>query len=214
MAARSWPTTYGRSDKPKMPLQIKNFMQSYVARHVQDKMDPKTFMSGYVYIYIPHIYIVQIFIYSHLTSLSIQRHFTMATYKNTELGQVQQALSCAKQKCKRRKDKVLKLKKSIVQLKEKSVHEDLTAKEKALLVRQEFEHKHELADVAALQEEIKQLKTLQDDKRSKKKQQDQIFQEDREDEAEQAGDALLEDLYGIHKTAEIQKENVLEFKDM
>ncbi len=51
MAVRSWPTTFGRSPKPKMPVQIRAFMQSYVGRYVQDKMSPKTFMAGYVYKY-------------------------------------------------------------------------------------------------------------------------------------------------------------------
>ncbi len=45
-ATRAWPTTFGHSDKPKMPKQIGTFMQSYVARHVQDKMSAKQFMSG------------------------------------------------------------------------------------------------------------------------------------------------------------------------
>ena len=48
MATRAWPTKYGRSEKPKMPDQIRTFMQSYVSRHVQDKMDAKVFMLGYV----------------------------------------------------------------------------------------------------------------------------------------------------------------------
>ncbi len=46
MAVRSWPTTFGRSDKPKMPRQIATFFTSYVSRHVQDKMSGKTFMTG------------------------------------------------------------------------------------------------------------------------------------------------------------------------
>ncbi len=54
MAVRSWPTTFGRSPKPKMPMQIRSFMQSYVTRHVQDKMSPKTFMLAYVQTYIYH----------------------------------------------------------------------------------------------------------------------------------------------------------------
>ncbi len=48
MAIRSWPTTYGHSEKPKMPELIRPFMNSYIRRHVQDKMSPKTFMNGYV----------------------------------------------------------------------------------------------------------------------------------------------------------------------
>ena len=47
MRIRSWPTKFGSSEKPKMPLQIKTFMQSYVNRHVQDKMSAKDFMQGY-----------------------------------------------------------------------------------------------------------------------------------------------------------------------
>ncbi len=50
MAVRSWPTTYGRSNKPKMPMQIRSFMQSYIARHVQDKMDAKAFLNAYVHL--------------------------------------------------------------------------------------------------------------------------------------------------------------------
>ncbi len=46
LRTRSWPTKYGNSEKPKMPLQIKTFMQSYITRHVQDKMSPKDFMNG------------------------------------------------------------------------------------------------------------------------------------------------------------------------
>ncbi len=50
MTVRSWPTTHGHGDKPKMPIQIAAFMQSFVTRHVQDKMDPKLFMTRCVYI--------------------------------------------------------------------------------------------------------------------------------------------------------------------
>ena len=37
-STRSFPSDRGRSDKPKMPRQIKGFMNTYVAKHVQDKM--------------------------------------------------------------------------------------------------------------------------------------------------------------------------------
>ena len=42
-AIRSWPTTQGRSPKPAVPEQINNFMRTYVAKHVRNKMREKTF---------------------------------------------------------------------------------------------------------------------------------------------------------------------------
>ena len=42
-AIRAWPSTTSRSDKPKAPMELKNFLHTYIAKHVQDKMSAKLF---------------------------------------------------------------------------------------------------------------------------------------------------------------------------
>ncbi len=139
----------------------------------------------------------------------------MATYKTTELGQVQLSLNAIASKKKRRSDKVNAMKSKIQLLKDKaSLEGELSKTDKIKLSRLEFEHKHALADVTSLQEEYDSLKSLQMQKREeKKKRKDEIFHN--EDDPENA-DEYLANLCGTHDQGEGKQaeERVVEYQNM
>ena len=124
------------------------------------------------------------------------RHFTTATYKLTELGQIGQSLNCTAQKLRRRKLKAAKIHTTLVELQQK---EELSRKDEVQISRLQFEHKHELADVNALSEELKHLKELQAQKREKsKKQKEKIFPNEPAAEVPAMDDnEFLANLYGV-----------------
>ena len=41
---RRWPTASGRSEKLPMPMQIDRFTQTYMSKHVRDKMNESDFL--------------------------------------------------------------------------------------------------------------------------------------------------------------------------
>ncbi len=123
----------------------------------------------------------------------------MATYKETELGQVQQSLNCTNQKLRRRVAKTNKIKTEIKALKDKA-SDELSQREKVKLSRLEFEYQHELADVVALRDEVKALKDLQTKKRAiAKKKKSQIFDGEDDNECNMNDDDILANLYGTRQ---------------
>ncbi len=116
----------------------------------------------------------------------------MASYKSTELGQVQQTLNALNSKKKRRSDKAAKLKAKVKLLQEQAIDGNESKADASKLSRAKYEFKHALADIVQLDEEIKHLKSLQKQKQEqKKKQSEEIF-----NDVENA-DAYLQNLCGL-----------------
>ncbi len=136
---------------------------------------------------------------------SVQRHFTMATYKATELGQLQVSLNAVSQKCRRKRIKADKLKSEIQKLKDK---DQLSQVDRLKFNRKADELKATLAEHASLEEEVKCLKTMKDDKKSKAK---EIFNVEASKEDD---DAFLANLYGTQEVGGDNAENVVQFHNM
>ncbi len=43
-ATRSYPSPKSRSPKPPMPIQLDAFLNTYISKHIQDKMSRKAFL--------------------------------------------------------------------------------------------------------------------------------------------------------------------------
>ncbi len=127
----------------------------------------------------------------------------MASYKTTELGQVQQSLNAITQKWRRKVAKSRVLKTKIQAMKEKALQEDLPKTEQVKLNCLELEIKHTLADVTSLAQEIENLKSIKDSKKAdkKKKKDNGLAEVQAEAEAALAGndDAFLYNLYGLNQ---------------
>ena len=142
------------------------------------------------------------------------RHITQASYRSTELGQLQQTLNALMSKKKRRSDKLETVKNKIKILKDKATDMDgqLSAPDKTKINRLQIEFKHAQADFFSLEEEIKNLKALQAEKREhKKKKSEEIFNTD---DAEMDANAYLDNVCGLAGGEEPATENVLAFTDM
>ncbi len=121
----------------------------------------------------------------------------MATYKNTELGQMQTTLNALNQKHKRKVDKAGRLKSDLKQLRDKALLNELSHSDKVKLSRLEFEHQQVLNEVESLGQERRDLKEVQDQKRAlKKKKREEIFN-DENPTSKEDDDVFLANMYGI-----------------
>ncbi len=145
------------------------------------------------------------------------RQFTMASYKHTRLGQLQQILNAVTQKIRRKKDKVTKLLTAVQKFTDKAAAEELTDVDKVKLTRLQTELKQAKADISSLNEELKNIKSLKDDKKKEQKQKDEIFAAETGGDAntsknnEDADNAFLASLYGVPTTP---NEGVVDFANM
>ncbi len=142
------------------------------------------------------------------------RHITQATYKSTELGQIQVTLNALSSKKKRRSDKLEAVKNKIQIAKDKAIDGQLSSTDKIKLQRLELDYKHAQADFSSLQDEIKHLKMVQLQKRQeKKKKKDEIF--NTEDE-EMDGNMYIENYCGLPADGKdtADAERVVDFPNM
>ncbi len=120
----------------------------------------------------------------------------MATYKNTELGQVQSSLNCLSQKLKRKVTKATGVKATMKTLQDKALLQELTPSEKVKLSRFEYDFTQLQAEIESIREDCNQLKEVQTQKREeKKKSQTEIFHAENPTSKED-DDAFLANLYG------------------
>ncbi len=119
----------------------------------------------------------------------------MATYLNTELGQVQQALNAMCQKRRRKREKAKKSKAKLDEYKEKAAMDALSKIDKVKYSSLQSEYKHTIAELAALDDEVQCLKDLKEGKKRKKEEQEgEIFHAEKEPEND---DTFLANLYGV-----------------
>ncbi len=139
----------------------------------------------------------------------------MATFKSSDLGQVQSALNALAQKQRRKINKAARLKDDIKELKEKEQNEELSRVDKSKLKLAEVNHKHVLAEISSLEAEVSHMKELQTSRRAdKKKRKAEIFHAEN---MPQNGndDAFLADLYGVDpRVVASTNENVVPFENM
>ncbi len=164
-ATRCYPSKLSRSPKTPMPEQIVAFFNTYLSKHIGDKMPEKTFMKGYVnmcFNNLPRLYMI--------FNCRVTRAFTNATYKNTPVGAMKLAVNAHQQKLRRRVVKVTALKKKIAELKGSC---PTKATDITKLRRYEFESKQAEEDKANIEEDIASLlEVLQKKKDGQEKEND------------------------------------------
>ena len=133
----------------------------------------------------------------------------MATYRNTEVGQLQQTLNAMSQKCRRKRDKSVALKEKIAQFKEKAITQELSKIEAVKLNGMQSQYKHVLVELSCLEEEMKTLKELKEEKKLAQKQNKKDIFHDGEKSKED--DALLAEIYGINNE---NNEEILAFEQL
>ena len=142
----------------------------------------------------------------------------MASYKNTEAGQLQKTLNAISQKWRRKCVKADALKEKIQKMKNSALEQELSKINAVKLSGMQAELKHTLAEVASLSDEMRVLKEMKEEKSKKKKQQQgEIFNAAVGDDAPKSADKSAEDcndylsaLYGV----KVPDNNVLNFNQL